>query len=483
MILLVKIAVGFEEVESSIILKEIKITNEEMIKVLIYEIRQIKIGNNNDNTKNNKNNLEQKINGVEEKAKNSLSTEKERKENENEAKINLLIKKNEELEEKINMLIKKNEESDLKIFTINEENKKLKKTIDKYRDYLDKKIKKEKEENKYFNKLNNNIEFQDNPLNLKLNKILTNNNSCGGWLFNFDIYTSLKDNIEYLVYNNKINFNLKIMRIKDKSNITSLKGHNTYTTVIRYYSKDNKEEYILSCDENKLVIIWDIWDIQNYNKKYIIQSKYSGYIYDALLLFNIFNNNYILLSSYDNEFSELYEFKENTKFIKNIFGTNEHKTLFLIPWIFNNKYYIIECCNNKISINNLLENECYTNLSMKPEHFHPCGFLYKDNYLCVSDNNNQIIRVWDLINKNIYKQINYDINRGYEILSWNKSYSILATKGCFVIFDIEEGKIIKRIHSDKSNHYLQGIKKIKISDIGECLICADSDNCIKLYSL
>ena len=61
-----------------------------------------------------------------------------------------------------------------------------------------------------------------------------------------------------------------------------------------------------------------------------MQTKYKGNIIDALLLFNILNNNYILLSSRDdNEYSKLYEFKENTKFVKNIYGTNEHKTFLL----------------------------------------------------------------------------------------------------------------------------------------------------------
>ena len=71
------------------------------------------------------------------------------------------------------------------------------------------------------------------------------------------------------------------MRINDKIIINSLKGHNNKTTVIRYYINDNKEEYILSCDRNKLVIIWDIQN--NYNKKYKIKIKYSGYIIITLI--------------------------------------------------------------------------------------------------------------------------------------------------------------------------------------------------------
>ena len=50
---------------------------------------------------------------------------------------------------------------------------------------------------------------------------------------------------------------------------------------------------------------------------------------DSLLLFNIFNKNYILISSDNkNEYSKLYEFKDNTPFIRNIYGTNENYSYF-----------------------------------------------------------------------------------------------------------------------------------------------------------
>ena len=38
------------------------------------------------------------------------------------------------------------------------------------------------------------------------------------------------------------------MRIKDIFLIKSLEGHKNRTTVIKYYKKNNKEDYILSCD-------------------------------------------------------------------------------------------------------------------------------------------------------------------------------------------------------------------------------------------
>ena len=91
-------------------------------------------------------------------------------------------------------------------------------------------------------------QFKEDPNNLKYIENITYNTSCGGFLYSFALFNGIKDNIEYIVYNNKNNYNIEIMRINDKTIINSLKGHNDRTTVIRYYIKDNKEEYILSCD-------------------------------------------------------------------------------------------------------------------------------------------------------------------------------------------------------------------------------------------
>ena len=45
----------------------------------------------------------------------------------------------------------------------------------------------------------------------------------------------------------------------------------------------------------------------------------------------------------------------------------------MIPWNFNNKYYLIECCDYKISINNIFEDESYATLTMDPEGPHNCA--------------------------------------------------------------------------------------------------------------
>ena len=74
---------------------------------------------------------------------------------------------------------------------------------------------------------------------------IANNNLYVGKLYNFDVFKGIRDNIEYIVYNNRSNYNIKIMRINDKIIISWLKRRNNKTKIIRYYIKDNNEEYKL----------------------------------------------------------------------------------------------------------------------------------------------------------------------------------------------------------------------------------------------
>jgi len=484
MILNMSREIDFDTIQCDIELEEKKMRNEEMTRIIIEELNKLKnkqINNQEDNQekKYEKNDdrimkLEEKINKIEKERNIEREELKQIKimwQNGKDELKNEIKNLKEELKQIKIMNQKENNELKNEIKILKEEIKRMNLIIEdnnKYIEYL------KKEQNKI------KLQFKEDPCNLKYLENITNNNSCGGLLYNFTVYNGLKDNIEYIVYNNKNNYNIEIMRINDKTLINSLKGHNNITTVIRYFLKDNKEDYILSCDFDKLVIVWDIQN--NYNKKYNIKTEYFGNIYDALLLFNIFNNNYILISSgNNNEFSKLYEFKNNTPFIRNIYGTNENFTYFVIPWLYKNKYYTIECCDYIISINNLLDDECYANLTMEHEGYHYSGYIYNDNYLCVSDDNNNSIRIWNLVNKVIYKEIKYDGKYGREIIPWNNKYAILGCFGGIVIVNIEEGKMVTKIKLD--NTRVRGVKKMKINKLGECLIISDNNSSLKLYKI
>ena len=319
-------------------------------------------------------------------------------------------------------------------------------------------------------------DFKENPAKLKFKYDLTNYGVTNGSINNFEVFIGLKDKKEYIVYQNQNN-NLEIMRIIDKTITTSLKGA-VGITFIKYFKKDISEDFLLSCDYMHSIIIWDIQN--NFNIKYKFKSNYFGLIHYALLLFNIYNEDYILLSSTNRnifikyDYSKLYKFKEETPFVKDIYNTDTNYTNYMIPWSYNKKYYIIELCDEKISINNLFENENYAVLSKEPEGDHQCGYIYNENYLCVSDSTNSNIRIWDLVNKTVNKQIDYNENYGYETIQWNNKYCIVGGGGCFLIIDIEEGKVVK--YTEVKDCQVLGIKKIIINNYGECLIGSVSKN-------
>ena len=72
---------------------------------------------------------------------------------------------------------------------------------------------------------------------------------------------------------------------------------------------------------------------------------------DALLLLNISNKNYIIISNITQKYyTALYEFN-NDKPKKNIFGTKENQTRHMNLWKKENNYYLIEYCQDqKVSI-------------------------------------------------------------------------------------------------------------------------------------
>ena len=449
-----------EEVEYKIELDKNKMKDEEIMDILIEQINEIKSKDKGDNNNLDKNN---NINQIKEE---DGKFKKEREEMKN--SINKLIeeknKEKEEMEKKINLLI--------------EENKIMKNNLEKYKNYFEEKIKEQQYGNiNIFNEINTD-NFSQNPNNLRFKELLADNHSSAGMLSNFTVFTGLKDNTPYLVYNNITNFNLEIMILNDNKIIHSLQKHKNKVTVIKYYRNETNEEYLLSCDYDILTIIWDIQN--NYNIKSIIQEEFKKPIWDAHILFNISGKDFIILSSGEKVTPiKLYELKNNnSQFMKNIFGTKDKITNYMIVWIYNNKYYIINFSSN-ISIYNIFENECYGQFNTEKSRYY-CGFLYKKNYLCANDRNNNLIRIWDLINKNLLKEIRYDGEFGREILLWNDTYTIVACNHCFIILDIEKGEIKNKISVEKS--CLGGVKKIRSDKLGECLIIADFNNNIELFN-
>ena len=100
----------------------------------------------------------------------------------------------------------------------------------------------------------------------------------------YEIFLSYIDNKEYLASPNSNNFNLDIFLLIDNEKIKSLPIHKNHIITIRYFiNNKNKNEYLISGDENKIVIIWDITN--NYNIKYYINTNLGHNIYSCLIIF------------------------------------------------------------------------------------------------------------------------------------------------------------------------------------------------------
>ena len=135
--------------------------------------------------------------------------------------------------------------------------------------------------------------------------------------------------------------------------------------------------------------------------------------------------------------TKIYSFEDGS-FIKYISNTHKFPVYYLLPWFNkkNKKYYVIQFCSKRILINDLFEDELYSELINKPESNHFSGFLfYKDdnNYL-VSSSLNGYINIWDLYEKKIFRTINLNIKninnecKLYHIIEWNEKYIIAADK-------------------------------------------------------
>ena len=337
-----------------------------------------------------------------------------------------------------------------------------------------------------------NYEFVKDPKNLKYKSDLISSNSDSGYNDIFEIYISYKDNQEYIVSPNYKNFNLNIFNLRNNQKILSLQKHENSIRTIRYFiNNKNKNEYLISADSNQKVIIWDITN--NYNIKYIIDTKYASDIYSCLLVFpENMNDNFIVTSTYcmskNNEeaATKVYSFND-CKFIKYINNTSDIHIYYLLSWYNknNNQYYIIQFSKNKILINNLISDELYSELINIPEGYHYSGVLYyKDNkdYLC-SSSTNGYLNIWDLYEKKIYKNINTNGSNLAHVINWNNKY-IIATdinNKSFKIIEIENNSIYDIKNDNK--HKLYCIKKVNHPIYGESLLSVTNDKVIKLWTI
>lgn len=426
------------------------------------------------------------------------STQDSQKDNEkNQEEIKKITIRLEKLESVVNDLIKENEK-------LSEDNnnyklrlEKLEKTTEEQENKLNKLEKKNnksegEETEEPINKTNihkfikpngsETINFMKNPLSLNYSKSITanKNKDC---LSEYILYNSFKDGNQYLISANKDTYNLDVYDLNNGKLINSLKGHDNRIDHLRYFSNNNKS-YIISSDTNHTVIVWD----DNFRILNKINTGLKGSIISSYLLFHKNEKDYFIIipSTEINEYTKIYD--NAGRFIKDIYNTNNNITFHLDCWNYNNNHYLIEASFQKVSVCNLFKDELYHEFIYNPESCHFTGIIYKQNYYITNtsdDNLDNSIRIYDLINKNIYKIIEVKNHQIGGICLWNDKYLLLCNNGLIhkklEIFNIETSKIEKSIID--GNVKILEAKTIKLKNNTESLVVADNENAYKIYSI
>ena len=353
--------------------------------------------------------------------------------------------------------------------------------------------------NYIYNRMNNKIneiknnEFKKNP-KLKFKCKPMRNCDSSGINDIFEVYISYKDKKEYIALKD-CSFDVKIFTLLDYKKIAFLKGHTNNITTIRYFlNNKNFYEYLISSDNDKTVIIWDITN--NFQTNFRIQTKYKDYILSCLLVFpqNI-TENYIITStrniSENEDESATKVYSLNTyKFIKNMKNTKNKKINCLLSW-FNkndNNYYIIQL-GNGIFINCLDDNTNYDlkHKGLNKEQGHDSGIIFTkwgDDYL-ISTSENGKIYIWNLDKNFLFKEIILKNNSLLmHITLWNLNYIIVAdyNNKSFKIIDLELYKVITEIKSPDGKE-MKCVKKVYHPAFGESLLSEDQNGTIILWTL
>ena len=332
-----------------------------------------------------------------------------------------------------------------------------------------------KQNKEYFEKINH--KYKDN-LNFKPALIITKVINEGHYIKLvdlFEVYTSYKDNIDYLALPNKNN--LDIIELNNNKKVIQLKGHKLDIFFVKYYiNNKNNNEYLLTIEGCNTIFVWDI------NDKYKIiikhRNTYDHTLFSCLLVFpKNYNDNFLVVPPIDCDDKigiKIISLK-NGKMVRNIVTVYYP---YLLSW-YNEKdsqNYIIQLNGEKIIINNLLNDDKYFESEDKAEYNN--GFIYNSNnldYLCACKSDG-FIQIWDLNNKKMIKNFNTNCNL-FNIIQWNNKF-IIGCEYKFIdlknseyslnIIDIENEQIISKIKNNA-----ECTKKFYHSKYGESLIVSD----------
>ena len=307
----------------------------------------------------------------------------------------------------------------------------------------------------------------------------------------FEVYYSYQNYNEIMIVSPTKDNEIRIMRLKDKKIIKILKGHSSNVCYIRhFFNPKSKIDYLLSLDDDKLINIWDLSN--NFNLKQNLKLNYKT-IFSAILIFDN-RNDYIITSTYNNDnlaedFTKIFLF--DGRFVRNIPDTNKNQTYYLLEWNNpnNNQTYIIDFCVGKILINNVNEEEIYTELKSKV-NFEQALTYYRGCIIGENNDNlcglleNGYIHLWNLISFDLISTIRIEKGKLNNLLKWSNRYIIVSDKNdnSFYVIDIIIKQILSKCNKH-NNNCIKSLKKIIHPTYKECMITCNHSHDIQLWIL
>ena len=307
----------------------------------------------------------------------------------------------------------------------------------------------------------------------------------------FEIYYSYHNYNDIMLVSPNKQYEIRIISLKTKKLIRVLRGHSAPIGIVRhFFDQKNKIDYLISVDDNKVLLVWDLSN--NFKIKQTLNLMYKS-IYSAIMIFDSLND-YIITSTFNNQnlaedFTKIFNL-EDGKFLRNIGSKLPSKSHYLLPWKNpeDNLWYVIDFCVGKILIYPINGDDKLFELKAGVDFESQLTYYYgitmgKDftNLCAVSEGG--YIHIWNLLNKNlIYTK---RINKGNlnTLLKWSDRYIIVSDKkNCsFYVIDIIDDRIITKISKDV-NDFIKCFKKVKHPTLGECLITCNHAHLIQLWA-
>ena len=325
------------------------------------------------------------------------------------------------------------------------------------------------------------IDFMSNPQDLKFKETLTNKCLKSYTIDSiFDAYTAFDGN-SYLASSLLSSYNIEIYNLQNNSIAAVLKGLNSQLYIIRHYAQYSTSiDYLLATSTGKTL---KVWNLKTYSEYLTINNcHYGSYMYSSLLLFDDINKQNYVVTCSPNDYIKLWSFEKGT-FIKDIGSKNDY-TYFINSWKHNSKNYIINANADSVKIYGMDKiNDLYGEYSGTQRTWHMSAFVEKINDIetLFESDGNGYVRLWNLENNTLIKNIQCPSCSLRGLCLWNQQYIIAASSDkSFKVIDFTKEKFVTSISGQHFNS-LCTVKKIRHPKYGESLLSGSIDGSIKLW--